>query len=96
LRSGAASQRNDETSGESVADMVVGGPKNEKLDTIFAIWLIRDSDRNILFDSGFHRAQSFKRWKITSPRALDLVNSQGPYTRRYHNRLYTKLVCHIP
>lgn len=50
--------------GDSVADMVMGAPKEEKLDTIYAIWLIRGGGRNILFDSGFHRERWFKEWTI--------------------------------
>ena len=50
--------------GDSVADMVVGAPKDEKIDTIYAIWLIRGGGRNILFDSGFHRERWFKEWTI--------------------------------
>lgn len=50
--------------GDSVADLVMGAPKNEKVDTIFAIWLIRGGGRNILFDSGFHREKWFKEWPI--------------------------------
>jgi glyoxylase-like metal-dependent hydrolase (beta-lactamase superfamily II) len=51
--------------GDSVADLVMGAPKEEKIDTIFAIWLIRGGGRNILFDSGFHRERWFKYWTIT-------------------------------
>jgi glyoxylase-like metal-dependent hydrolase (beta-lactamase superfamily II) len=50
--------------GDSVADMVVGAPKDEKIDTIYALWLIRGGVRNILFDSGFHRERWFKEWTI--------------------------------
>ena len=51
--------------GDSVADLVMGAPKDEKIDTIFAIWLIQGGGRNILFDSGFHREKWFKYWTIT-------------------------------
>jgi glyoxylase-like metal-dependent hydrolase (beta-lactamase superfamily II) len=51
--------------GDSVADMVVGAPKDEKIDSIYAVWLIRGGGRNILFDSGFHRDRWFKLWTIT-------------------------------
>src|SRR3984893_14979069 len=51
--------------GDSVANLVRGAPKEEKIDTIFAIWLIRGGGRNILFDSGFHREQWFKYLTIT-------------------------------
>jgi glyoxylase-like metal-dependent hydrolase (beta-lactamase superfamily II) len=51
--------------GDSVAEMVVGAPKDEKIDSIYAVWLIRGGGRNILFDSGFHRDRWFKLWTIT-------------------------------
>jgi glyoxylase-like metal-dependent hydrolase (beta-lactamase superfamily II) len=47
-----------------VAEMVIGAPKDERIDSIYAIWLIRGGGRNILFDSGFHRARWFKEWTI--------------------------------
>ena len=50
--------------GDSVADMVVDAPKGEKIDTIYAMWLIRDAGHNILFDSGFHHERWFKEWTI--------------------------------
>jgi glyoxylase-like metal-dependent hydrolase (beta-lactamase superfamily II) len=50
--------------GDSVAELVIGAPKNEKLDTVYAVWLIRGGGRNILFDSGFHRPRWFKEWTI--------------------------------
>lgn len=50
--------------GDSVADMVAGAPKGEKLDTVYVIWLIRGGGRNILFDSGFHHERWFKEWTI--------------------------------
>jgi glyoxylase-like metal-dependent hydrolase (beta-lactamase superfamily II) len=50
--------------GDSVADMVMGAPKDEKIDTVYALWLIRGGGRNILFDSGFHRDRWFKLWTV--------------------------------
>jgi glyoxylase-like metal-dependent hydrolase (beta-lactamase superfamily II) len=50
--------------GDALADMVVGAPKDEKIDTIYALWLVRGGGRNILFDSGFHRERWFKVWTI--------------------------------
>ena len=50
--------------GDSVSELVMGAPKNEKLDTVYVIWLIRGGGRNILFDSGFHRPRWFKEWTI--------------------------------
>ena len=52
--------------GDSVSDLVMGAPKDEKIDTIFAVWLILGGGRNILFDSGFHRERWFKEWNITN------------------------------
>jgi glyoxylase-like metal-dependent hydrolase (beta-lactamase superfamily II) len=52
--------------GDSVSDLVMGAPKEEKLDTIYAFWLIRGGGRNILFDSGFHRERWFKEWTIAN------------------------------
>jgi glyoxylase-like metal-dependent hydrolase (beta-lactamase superfamily II) len=43
---------------------MVGAPKDQKLDTIYAMWLIRGGGHNILFDSGFHRPRWFKEWTI--------------------------------
>jgi glyoxylase-like metal-dependent hydrolase (beta-lactamase superfamily II) len=50
--------------GDSVADMVIGAPQDERVDTIYAVWLIRGGGHNILFDSGFHRERWFKLWTI--------------------------------
>jgi len=41
--------------GVTLSDLVVDGPKNEKVDIAMVVWLIRGGGRNILFDSGFHR-----------------------------------------
>jgi len=50
--------------GDLVSDMVMGAPKGEKIDTVYALWLIRGGGRNILFDSGFHRERWFKEWTV--------------------------------
>src|SRR6201994_4205133 len=50
--------------GDKVAEMVIGAPKDEKIDTMYAVWLIRGGGHNILFDSGFHRERWFKLWTI--------------------------------
>ena len=50
--------------GDLVSDMVMGAPKDEKIDTVYALWLIRGGGRNILFDSGFHRERWFKEWTV--------------------------------
>lgn len=49
---------------DAVADMVIGAPASEHVDSVYAVWLIRGGGRNILFDSGFHRARWFKEWTI--------------------------------
>ncbi len=50
--------------GDSVGEMVIGAPRDEKIDTMYAVWLIRGGGHNILFDSGFHRDRWFKLWTI--------------------------------
>jgi glyoxylase-like metal-dependent hydrolase (beta-lactamase superfamily II) len=50
--------------GDLASDMVMGAPKDEKIDTVYALWLIRGGGRNILFDSGFHRERWFKEWTV--------------------------------
>lgn len=50
--------------GDPVSEYLVGAPRDERIDTIYAIWLLRGAGRVILFDSGFHRARWFKEWKI--------------------------------
>jgi glyoxylase-like metal-dependent hydrolase (beta-lactamase superfamily II) len=51
--------------GDSVADLVMGAPRNETIDTAFVVWLIRGGGRNILFDSGFHREKWFSYFPVT-------------------------------
>src|ERR1700729_3191941 len=51
--------------GVPVGALVVGGPKDEKVDVNFVVWLVRGGGRNILFDSGFHRERWFKQWTVT-------------------------------
>jgi glyoxylase-like metal-dependent hydrolase (beta-lactamase superfamily II) len=46
--------------GFPVAGLIVGAPKDEKIDIAMVIWLIRGGGRTILFDSGFHREKWFK------------------------------------
>lgn len=48
-----------------VASLVMGAPEDEKLDIAMVIWLIRDNDRNILFDSGYYREKWHERFNIT-------------------------------
>jgi glyoxylase-like metal-dependent hydrolase (beta-lactamase superfamily II) len=50
--------------GDSLAELVIGAPPDEKIDTVYALWLIRGAGKIILFDSGFHRERWFKEWTI--------------------------------
>jgi glyoxylase-like metal-dependent hydrolase (beta-lactamase superfamily II) len=43
------------TPGVPVSMLVIGAPKDEKIDVAMVVWLIRGGDHTILFDSGFHR-----------------------------------------
>jgi glyoxylase-like metal-dependent hydrolase (beta-lactamase superfamily II) len=51
---------------EPVAALVMGAPKDEKIDIAMVIWLIRGGGRTILFDSGFHREVWFKYFPNTT------------------------------
>jgi glyoxylase-like metal-dependent hydrolase (beta-lactamase superfamily II) len=51
---------------DKVAEMVIGAPPEERVDTVYAVWLIRGGGRAILFDSGFHRARWFKEWTVNN------------------------------
>lgn len=48
-----------------VAALVMGAPKDEKLDIAMVVWLIRGSGHTILFDSGFHREKWLKDFPMT-------------------------------
>jgi glyoxylase-like metal-dependent hydrolase (beta-lactamase superfamily II) len=45
-----------------VSGLVMGAPKDEKMDIAMVVWLIRGGGRNILFDSGFHRESWLKQF----------------------------------
>src|SRR6266568_8396379 len=47
---------------DEVAGLVMGAPKDEKIDIAMVVWLIRGGGRNILFDSGFHREKWLKEF----------------------------------
>jgi glyoxylase-like metal-dependent hydrolase (beta-lactamase superfamily II) len=51
--------------GVPVSELVVGGPKDEKVDIAMVIWLIRGGGHTILFDSGFHRETFLKDFPMT-------------------------------
>ena len=42
-----------------VAGLVMGAPREERMDIAMAFWLVRGNGRVILFDTGFHRARWF-------------------------------------
>jgi glyoxylase-like metal-dependent hydrolase (beta-lactamase superfamily II) len=48
--------------GFPVAGLVMGAPKDEKIDIAMVVWLIRGGGRNVLFDSGFHRESWLKQF----------------------------------
>ena len=41
--------------GFPLSELVMGGPKDEKIDIAMVMWLIRGGGHTILFDSGYHR-----------------------------------------
>ena len=43
-----------------ISDLVVNGPKDQKVDIAMVVWLIRGGGHTILFDSGFHRDHFLK------------------------------------
>lgn len=48
-----------------VAGLVMGAPKDEKVNIAMVIWLIRGGGRNILLDSGYHRATFLQEFPVT-------------------------------
>ena len=38
-----------------LSEMVIGGPKDQKINIAMVVWLIRGGGHTILFDSGYHR-----------------------------------------
>ena len=51
--------------GQPLAEFVMGGPKDQKIDAALVVWLIRGGGRNILFDSGYHRDTFAKDFSVT-------------------------------
>jgi glyoxylase-like metal-dependent hydrolase (beta-lactamase superfamily II) len=47
-----------------VAELVVNGPKDQKVDIAMVVWLIRGGGHTILFDSGFHRDTHLKEFPM--------------------------------
>jgi glyoxylase-like metal-dependent hydrolase (beta-lactamase superfamily II) len=50
--------------GVPVAELVVGGPKDQTVDIAMVFWLIRGGGHTILFDSGFHRDTFLKEFPM--------------------------------
>jgi glyoxylase-like metal-dependent hydrolase (beta-lactamase superfamily II) len=48
-----------------VSSLVIGAPRDERMDIAMVVWLIRGGDRTILFDTGFHRPRWFERFAVT-------------------------------
>jgi glyoxylase-like metal-dependent hydrolase (beta-lactamase superfamily II) len=49
---------------DDVSELVVGAPK-EKITIAMVVWLVRGGNRNILFDSGYHRDTFTKDFTLT-------------------------------
>jgi glyoxylase-like metal-dependent hydrolase (beta-lactamase superfamily II) len=50
---------------DEVAGLVMGAPKDEKINIAMVVWLIRGGGLNILFDSGYHRDTFLKYFPST-------------------------------
>src|SRR5256885_15855307 len=51
--------------GFPAGELVIGAPKDEKVDIAFVVWLVRGGGHNLLFDSGFHREKWTKYFPVT-------------------------------
>jgi glyoxylase-like metal-dependent hydrolase (beta-lactamase superfamily II) len=47
-----------------VSGLVIGAPRDERIDAAMVIWLLRGNGRVILFDAGFHRARWLQQFTI--------------------------------
>lgn len=47
-----------------VSGLVMGAPRGETLDIAMVVWLIRDGERTVLFDAGFHREEWLGRFDV--------------------------------
>jgi glyoxylase-like metal-dependent hydrolase (beta-lactamase superfamily II) len=50
--------------GFPVSALVVGGPKDEKVDIAMVLWLVRGGAHTVLFDSGFHREKWLQSFAV--------------------------------
>jgi glyoxylase-like metal-dependent hydrolase (beta-lactamase superfamily II) len=47
-----------------VSGLVMGAPRGETMDIAMVLWLIRDGERTVLFDTGFHREEWLDRFDV--------------------------------
>ena len=50
--------------GFPVSALVMGAPKEEKIDIAMVVWLVRGGGHNVLFDTGFHRESWLKQFAM--------------------------------
>ncbi len=48
-----------------LSGLVMGAPREQRLDIAMVIWLVRGGAHTILFDSGFHRQKYIEQFKVT-------------------------------
>jgi glyoxylase-like metal-dependent hydrolase (beta-lactamase superfamily II) len=61
-----------------LAGLLPDAPRLETIDIALAVWMIRNDERTVLFDSGFFREQWFERFQITGfTRPDDAVRLAG-------------------
>jgi glyoxylase-like metal-dependent hydrolase (beta-lactamase superfamily II) len=48
-----------------LASLMMGAPRDQRVDIAMVVWLIRGGGRTILFDSGFHRQKYIEQFKVT-------------------------------
>ena len=69
--------------------LVIGAPKDEKIDVAMVVWLIRGEGHTILFDSGFHRDTFIKDFPMKDYlRPDEAVRLAGVTARRGHRHRY--------
>jgi glyoxylase-like metal-dependent hydrolase (beta-lactamase superfamily II) len=48
-----------------VAGLIAGADTSRRLDIAMMVWMLRDANRTILIDAGFHRPDLIQRWRPT-------------------------------
>ena len=48
-----------------LASLMMGAPRDQRVDIAMVVWLIRGGGHTILFDSGFHRQKYIEQFKVT-------------------------------